>query len=209
MEWDAFEVKPQDERYCPPVAVRFTATSTEDVTSSADLASRSAIISYPVLVTNDLHVSVAVTEAVYAVNAEGKSDIFVENTMQDVIIIKYVPPLFEEEQLPANDTALNQTESASGNGTLSTDGETTDFGELEDDFGEITVYIPTLANWIKPKPSKRVNSDGELYLPPPVTIKVAEASESGGIGLTFARPVIVPPFFEGKGTRAETAFRLL
>lgn len=129
--------------------------------------------------------------------------------MEDSVYLTYVPPPIEEEPAAndtAKDTAKNETESAT-NQTIP--GDSTDFGELEDDFGENSVFIPTMANWVRPKPRAKLDASGQLITPPPVTIDKSEMSESGGLAIEFKRPVIVPPFFEGKGKRADETFRLL
>ena len=82
--------------------------------------------------------------------------------------------------------------------------ETTDFGEIDDTLFA-TVEI-SLEDWAKtkpkPKPPKVNLATGEVVIPPPAEVGEVIISESGGVGFGFARPVIVPPFFQGKGTRA-------
>jgi hypothetical protein len=80
---------------------------------------------------------------------------------------------------------------------LDPEAETTDFGEIDDTLFE-TVVI-SLNDWAKtkpkPKPPKVNLATGEVVIPPPVEVSEVVISESGGVGVVFARPVIVPPFF--------------
>ena len=86
-----------------------------------------------------------------------------------------------------------------------TEEETTDFGEIDE--AEFVSPVVTMDTWVKPQPRvQAITMDFEsgfvFVPPPPVTVKKAECSKSGGMGMEFERPVIVPPFFENKGTRA-------
>ena len=125
--------------------------------------------------------------------------------------VEYIEEIIEEEEVE-EDSASNSTEPEQepieenqiDEAVVETDvvEETTDFGEIDNTVFEAPPP-PTLNNWKKPKPKPpTVNFEtGEIFVPPPVKIKNPKCDESGGMSMEFERPVIVPPFFEGKGKK--------
>ena len=73
--------------------------------------------------------------------------------------------------------------------------------------------VVTIDTWKMPKPKPRPKTlvDGilvDVYVPPPpVTVSEVKVSESGGMGMNFERPIIVPPYFEGKGSKQKAQRR--
>ena len=84
------------------------------------------------------------------------------------------------------------------------------------DFGEIDKLIfapykpPSIKNWVKPQAKQKMvdSATGEVFVPTPVTVKKSKCDESGGMSIEFERPVIVPPFFVGKGNLENIKRRL-
>ena len=140
-----------------------------------------------------------------------KEEVVESLTQLEIVTVEYIEPIVEEEE-EEDEAANNSTESEKEpiqenqieEVPLETDvvEETTDFGEIDN-----TVFAPppppTLDNWEKPKPKlpKIDFSTGEIFVPPPVKIKNPKVDEKGGMSMEFERPVLVPPFFKGKGKK--------